>query len=265
MLARALCPNQKPRIMRRSLAIGFGVFLSLLAVVIATATVQFICYFDTTYDVNAQTISLAVPAALLALVASVGTALTSLRFIAPRRFSFSRLRHLGAISGVAMACTVGIFAWTVYSVENRPIHSDAAQAAVGQPFELAFTAIDGRPIDIAALKGKVVIVDFWATSCGPCVAELPRIKALYDQWHLRGFEVIGISLDEDKTVLENFVRQRALPWPQYFDGRGWKNTIAKRYKIEAIPQLYLIDKQGRLRDLDGDYDLAVKIERLLAE
>ena len=72
------------------------------------------------------------------------------------------------------------------------------------------------------MKGKVVLIDFWATWCMPCVGEIPHVKEAYDQFHSKGFEVIGISLDDDKSKLKKFVVDQKMEWPQYFDGKQFE-------------------------------------------
>jgi peroxiredoxin len=120
--------------------------------------------------------------------------------------------------------------------------------ASGKPIAMQFTALDGREVDLSKMKGQVVLVDFWATTCGPCVAELPRVKAAYDSFHKQGFEVIGISCDTDKDQLTRFIREKGLPWPQYFDGQQQeKNKFAQGFGIDGIPHLFLVDKKGCLR------------------
>ena len=94
-----------------------------------------------------------------------------------------------------------------------------------------------------------VLVDFWATWCGPCVAEMPNIRAQYDKYHAKGFEVVGISLDEDVDALKAFVAENKLPWPILFErseGAGWRHPMATKYGISGIPQLILIGRDGNV-------------------
>lgn len=121
-----------------------------------------------------------------------------------------------------------------------------------KPVTLRFVALDGREVDLARMRGKVVLVDFWGTACAPCVAELPQIRAAYDKFHSQGFEVVGISFDSDEARLKRFINERALPWPQAFDGKqGVENKYGQEFGICAIPHLLLLDKNGRLR-IDGN-------------
>ena len=100
---------------------------------------------------------------------------------------------------------------------------------------------------------------------GPCVKEVPNVKATYDKWHAKGFEIVGISFDQDKEALLSFTKRNQMTWAQYFDGEGWGNKFGKQFGISGIPAMWLIDKQGNLRDSNARANLAEKVEKLLAE
>jgi thiol-disulfide isomerase/thioredoxin len=137
--------------------------------------------------------------------------------------------------------------------------------AVGKPVDIKFTAVDGREIDLSKMKGQVVLVDFWATWCGPCIAELPNVKTAYAKLHPKGFEIVGISFDEDKGALEKMLKKEGMTWPQFFYGEGWGNKFGKQFGITGIPSMWLIDKKGLLRDTNGRDNLESKVEKMLAE
>lgn len=124
--------------------------------------------------------------------------------------------------------------------------SDLYLPNVGDTMEIAFTDIEGNEVDLSRMKDKIILVDFWATWCGPCVAELPHLLEAYEKYHDKGFEVIGISLDDNVDTLKQFVKDNNMPWPQYFDGKVWGNEIAQRYGIKGIPATFLIGKEGKI-------------------
>jgi thiol-disulfide isomerase/thioredoxin len=137
--------------------------------------------------------------------------------------------------------------------------------AIGHPFEMAFTATDGRKVDVQKMKGKVVLIDFWASWCTPCMATLPHVIQLYNKYNKEGLEIIGINLDQQQRGMEQVVHRFKMPWPQYFDGKGWGTKFALEYTVNGIPAMWLVDRKGVLRTMDAYEDLEPKIKELLAE
>ncbi|MEC8691088.1 MAG: TlpA disulfide reductase family protein [Verrucomicrobiota bacterium] len=120
--------------------------------------------------------------------------------------------------------------------------------AVGDVMDIKFTGLDGKETDLAKMKGKVVLIDFLATWCGPCIAELPNVLKAYEEYNDKGFEIIGISLDnaKDEDKLRTFVKDKKMTWPHAFDGQGWRNSLAKKFGISSIPATFLIGKDGKV-------------------
>ena len=133
----------------------------------------------------------------------------------------------------------------------------------GQPIAFAGPTIDGKKFSTADVKGKILVVDFWATWCGPCRAELPKLVKIYKKYHEKGVEFVGISLDQTADDLKDFLKANPdLSWTQVFDE---KQPLAKKYGIEAIPTMYLIDQEGKLVTTEARGKLEELLPKLLGE
>jgi peroxiredoxin len=135
-----------------------------------------------------------------------------------------------------------------------------------EPIPFSVEGLDGKTISLADYRGKVLLIDFWATWCMPCKVEMPNVIRVHKKFNEKGFEIIGISLDNNREAVEQYIKDNNMTWPQFFDGKGWQNTVAQQYRVRSIPATYLIDKNGKIRyrSLRGE-DLETAVEKLLNE
>lgn len=140
----------------------------------------------------------------------------------------------------------------------------------GNEMQLAGHTVRGGELDWESYRGKVVLVDYWATWCGPCMAELPNLRRCYEKYHALGFDVVGVSLDESPEAVAQFVRQQQTPWKTLCgdspENSGWNHPMAVRYGIRRLPQAILVDREGRVVHLNAKGDqLETLLDKLLAD
>jgi thiol-disulfide isomerase/thioredoxin len=139
----------------------------------------------------------------------------------------------------------------------------AATAEGGLAPDLEFTDPNGKLIKLSSLRGKVVLLDFWASWCGPCRRENPSVVAAYNKFKDKGFDIYSVSLDQDKAKWISAIAQDGLVWKSHVsDLKGWQSQAAAKYGVQGIPAQFLLDKDGKIiaKNLRGE-----ELSRRLAE
>jgi peroxiredoxin len=132
---------------------------------------------------------------------------------------------------------------------NKVIQTVKDKIGIGKPAkDFTVKLLSGETFTLSKQKGKVVLIDFWATWCPPCVKGIPHIKEFYREHKGKGFEVIGISLDSDRKAVDDYIAKEKLEWPIVFSGAAWQDKTARYYNVNLIPSYWLIDRNGILRD-----------------
>lgn len=133
-------------------------------------------------------------------------------------------------------------------VPASPSFGGRSDALVGKKaLDFNVKDLNGNDLSLEKYRGNVILLDFWAVWCGPCIAEMPNVKAVYEKYKDENFQIIGISLDDSRNKLVGYLEKEEITWLQVFDGNGWKNQVAEMYGIRAIPHMYLIDGEGVVR------------------
>jgi RNA polymerase sigma factor (sigma-70 family) len=205
-----------------------------------------------------------------------------------------RIAALGFVAAMTVIFSLDacLLAWRAHAVRERVVREfpDSFRGRmvqgerrqherIGEPFDLEFTdAITGKHVSTKDLRGKVIVVDFWATWCGPCVGEMPEMLRLFAKYHDRGVEFLGVSHDlpeEDGGLeaLRKFVKEWNVPWPQYYEARQMgrflkgepMDDFSESWGIRGIPTVFLVDAEGKLSSTEARGRLDTLIPRLLGE
>lgn len=142
-----------------------------------------------------------------------------------------------------------------------------SQMKVGEDAaDLSLPDQNGKMVSLSEFKGKVVLIDFWASWCGPCRHNNPRLIKLYNKFHEKGLEIYGISLDEEISNWKKAIHHDKLSWTQVIDDKGWESLSAARYGVDMIPSSFLIDQQGIIRAINAEgSELESDIRNLLKD
>lgn len=150
----------------------------------------------------------------------------------------------------------GIAELKIYvALEPESPNAEGARQVIGNPklagvrlaTDFKVKSTEGKELSLKSLRGKVVLLDFWASWCGPCRMEMPAVKKVWQKYGGDKFVIVGINLDNNKAAFDSYVKSEGLTWPQYFDGQGWNNKVSQLYGVRSIPHTVLIDKDGAIR------------------
>ncbi|HLO81041.1 MAG TPA: TlpA disulfide reductase family protein [Chitinophagaceae bacterium] len=143
----------------------------------------------------------------------------------------------------------------------------AAQNKKGKPLpDISLPNPMGTEVPVSSLKGKVVLVDFWASWCKPCRNNNPKLVGVYEKFKEKGFEIYAVSIDENKGAWVSAVAEDKMFWTNVVDTKGWRSTVLSTFNVQAIPSNLLIDKKGMIRGYDvAPEHLDKMINNLLAE
>ena len=182
---------------------------------------------------------------------------------------FSRIRWI--VSAIVVLGCIGLGFWAGLSSHERIRNwkwQRAGQAKIEKFMgkkapEVVTRTLDGTEWKLEDQRGKVVVMDFWAVWCGPCVSTMPEMKKIYERYKSRkDFVMVGVSLDHDREKLVKFCEEREISWPQIFEAdRSWDNRVGRAFEVNAIPSVWVIDKEGNVAGMDLHGNSIEEIER----
>lgn len=145
---------------------------------------------------------------------------------------------------------------------NEP--TPVVQLEEGAVFQAELKKLDGTTFTLPDdVKGKVVVVDFWASWCGPCRRSMPHLKELYAKYKSKGFEIVAISLDTDEKKMRDYIKSAELGWIHTYTGKGWQDPTARKYGVNAIPRLMVLSREGKIVSEDAHRNLDQILSQLL--
>ncbi|PSL46195.1 peroxiredoxin [Chitinophaga niastensis] len=152
-------------------------------------------------------------------------------------------------------------------VDMAKAEAIAKKTAIGvAAMDFSQKNVEGKAVKLSDYRGKYVLLDFWASWCGPCRAENPNVLDNYEKYHNKGLEILGVSLDDKKDAWVKAIKDDGLTWAHVSDLKGWKNVVAQEYNIRAVPSNFLIDKDGKILavNLRGE-ELSKKLEEIFGK
>ena len=161
-------------------------------------------------------------------------------------------------------------AFTLARAHYDEDYSDKAARALAvlpyrtRPLDLTFPANGGGTVDFKVLRGRVVVVDFWASWCPPCVREAPEMVGIYQRYQGKGVAFVGICLDNNPSEMAKFIKKVGMTWPQYFDAGGWETKWSRKFNVSSIPTVWIVGKDGRVVSIDARGSVEKLIKQELA-
>lgn len=137
---------------------------------------------------------------------------------------------------------------------KNAVEALAAVSIGGTAPDITLMTPDSTELSLSSLRGHYVLLDFWASWCGPCLREVPNVKAIYEKYHDKGFEIFGVSLDETAGPWKAAIKKNDMNWHHVSSLKGWECPVAKQYNVTGIPRMYIIDPEGKIiaQDLRGE-------------